>query len=74
MIKKELFDELSTRFKEIIATSPARDIEENIRALLSSTFTRLNLVTRDEFDAQSAVLAHTRAKLEDLEKQLAKLE
>jgi len=74
MIKKELLDELSARFKEIITINPAHNIEENIRALLSSTFTRFNLVTRDEFDAQSAVLAHTRARLEALEKQVAKLE
>jgi len=74
MIKKELLDELSARLKEIVTTNPAHNIEENIRALLSSTFTRLNLVTRDEFDTQSAVLAHTRARFEALEKQVAELE
>ena len=74
MINKELFDELSVRVKEIVTNNPAQHIEANIRALLSSTFTRLNLVTRDEFAAQSAVLAHTRARFEALEKQVAKLE
>jgi BMFP domain-containing protein YqiC len=74
MIKKDLLDELSARLKTIVTTNPAHNIEENIRALLSSTFTRLNLVTRDEFDAQSAVLAHTRARFEALEKQVAMLE
>ncbi len=74
MIKKELLDELSARLKEIVTTNPAHNIEENMRALLSSTFTRLNLVTRDEFDAQGAVLAHSRARFEALEKQVAELE
>ncbi len=74
MIKKEQLDELSARLKEIVMTNPAHNIEENIHALLSSIITRLNLVTRDEFDAQSAVLAHTRARFEALEKQVAKLE
>ena len=74
MINTKLLDELADRLKAITATSPAADIEKNMRALLSSTFARLNLVTRDEFDAQSAMLARTRAKLEELKKQVAELE
>ncbi|HUO44869.1 MAG TPA: accessory factor UbiK family protein [Burkholderiales bacterium] len=74
MIDNKFWDELSARLREIIATGPAHDIEKNLRALLSSTFARMHLVTREEFDAQSAVLAHTRAKLENLEKQLAGIE
>ena len=74
MINTKLLDGLADRLKAITATSPAADIEKNMRALLSSTFARLNLVTRDEFDAQSAMLARTRAKLEELKKQVAELE
>ena len=74
MINTKLLDDLADRLKAITATSPAADIEKNMRALLSSTFARLNLVTRNEFDAQSAMLAHTRAKLEELKKQVAELE
>ena len=51
-----------------------KDIEKNVRALLQSTFTKMDLVTREEFDVQSAVLARTREKLEQLEKQIAELE
>ena len=49
------------------------DIETNIKSLLQSTLTRMNLVTREEFDVQSAVLQRTREKLEQLEKQLEEL-
>lgn len=51
-----------------------KDIEKNIRALLQSTFAKMDLVTREEFEVQSAVLARTREKLEQLEKQLKELE
>ena len=50
------------------------DIENNIRSLLQSTLTKMNLVTREEFDVQSAVLQRTREKLEQLEQQVAQLQ
>ena len=49
------------------------DLENNIRSLLQSSLTKMNLVTREEFDVQSAVLQRTREKLEALEKQVAQL-
>ncbi len=50
------------------------DIEKNLRASLTATFAKLNLVTREEFEVQSAVLARTRAKLKALEEKVAALE
>ena len=50
------------------------DVEKNIRALLQSTFAKMDLVTREEFEVQTAVLARTREKLEQLEKQIHELE
>jgi len=50
------------------------DIENNIHSLLQSSLNKMNLVTREEFDVQSAVLQRTREKLEKLEKQVAQLE
>ena len=50
------------------------DMEKNFQAVLQSAFTKMNLVGREEFDVQSAVLARTREKLEALEKQVALLE
>lgn len=50
------------------------DLEKNFRAILQSSFAKMDLVTREEFDVQRAVLTRTREKLEALEKQVAKLE
>ena len=49
------------------------DIENNVRSLLQSTLTKMNLVTREEFEVQSAVLQRTREKLEELEKIVSQL-
>lgn len=49
------------------------DVESNVRSLLQSTLTKMNLVTREEFDVQSAVLQRTREKLEELEKIVSQL-
>ena len=50
------------------------EAEKNLRAALEAMLSKLNMVSREEFDVQSAVLARTRAKLEALEKQVAELE
>lgn len=51
-----------------------QDLEKNLRIALESALRRMNLVTREEFEVQSAVLARTRARLEVLEAQVATLE
>ena len=50
------------------------DVEKNLHALLQSALSKLDLVSREEFEVQKAVLAKTRSKLEDLEKRVAELE
>jgi ubiquinone biosynthesis accessory factor UbiK len=50
------------------------DFEKNCRAILSQAFSKFDLVTREEFDAQTKVLARTRKKLEELEKHVKTLE
>lgn len=70
----KLFDEINEKVKAVLAQSPAADIEKNMRALLSGMFSRLDLVTREEFDVQREVLVRTRAKLAELEKKVAELE
>ena len=71
---QNFFDELSAKMRETLANSPARDIEKNVRAMLTAGFARLDLVTREEFDVQSELLARTREKLTELETRLARLE
>jgi BMFP domain-containing protein YqiC len=67
-------ENLSIKIKEALANSPAGDLEKNIHALLQSAFTKLALVSREEFDVQAEVLRKTREKLDALEKQLSALE
>ena len=74
MVERKVLDDIGARIRDVIANSPAREIENNWRAMLAAQFARLNLVTREEFDVQSAVLARTREKLTRLEAKLAELE
>lgn len=74
MADTRLLDELDRKMREIFARGPAADIEKNLRVLMQSAFSRLELVTREEFDVQRAVLVRTRAKLAELETKLAELE
>ena len=74
MQNQRLFDEVNERVRAVLRQSPAADIEKNMRAMLSSLFGRLDLVTREEFDVQREVLARTRQKLTDLEARVAALE
>ncbi|PXX15539.1 hypothetical protein C8R27_11078 [Nitrosomonas ureae] len=74
MLNKNVIDEINAKVSEIMQNSPAKDIEKNIRVLLSGAFSRLELVTRDEFDVQQEVLQRTREKLMILEAQVADLE
>jgi BMFP domain-containing protein YqiC len=66
--------ELSARLAALAAANPAKDLEKNFRGMLSSAFSRLDLVTREEYDVQVQVLARTREKLAALEARLAELE
>ena len=50
------------------------EVRDNVRLVLESAFTRMNLVTREEFDAQTLLLRRTREKLEELERLVAKIE
>lgn len=74
MLSQKTWEDLSAKIKEIIEKSPAKDVEKNMRAMMESVFTRLNLVTREEFDVQAQVLSRTREKLTELEAKLAELE
>jgi BMFP domain-containing protein YqiC len=71
---EKLVTELSARLAALAAANPLKDLERNFRALLASTFERLELVSREEYDVQVQVLARTREKLAHLEKRLAELE
>ena len=74
MPQNRIFDDINARVSEVLAKSPAKDIEKNLRGMLSSAFSRLDLVTREEFDVQAKVLARTREKLVAIEARVSELE
>jgi BMFP domain-containing protein YqiC len=74
MLNNEKLHEISNKIREIVKDSPLPDIEKNIDALLKGIFTKMELVTREEFDVQTEVLKRTRQKLEELEKKLSEIE
>ena len=77
MLDTKFIDDLARQISESIPSGikeMQKDVEKNVHTLLQSAFDRLDLVTREEFDTQTRVLARTREKLEQLEKTVAELE
>ena len=67
MLNAKIFEEMASKLNEAVANSPARDFEKNARALLAQGFSKLDLVTREEYE----VLAQ---RMDKLEARLAALE
>ncbi len=77
MINTEFLDNLVRQVMQRLPGSDSRlvdDLEKNLRAAMYGVFSRMDLVTREEFDLQTELLARSRAKLEQLEQQIAELE
>ncbi len=74
MDKPNFFNDLQSKINQALENSPAKDIEKNVKAMMSQGFSKLDLVTREDFEVQTQVLAKTRAKLEALEARVAELE
>jgi len=74
MIDSARLEQLQKRISELIAKTPARDVEANMKAMLLGFFSRLDLVTREEFDVQQAVLQRALEQLERLSKRVQELE
>ena len=74
MFSSQIMNDLSNKIKEILKNSPVSDADKNVHALIQGMFTKMELVSREEFDVQSEVLRNTREKLVQLEAKLAELE
>lgn len=74
MLNTKTFEDLSSKLNAAINSSPAKDVEKNMRALLAQGFAKLDLVTREEFDIQTQVLARAREQLILLEARVTELE
>lgn len=73
-MNENLLSELSARLAAMAAANPVKDLEKNFRGMLASAFARLELVSREEYDVQTQVLARAREKLNMLEARVAELE
>jgi BMFP domain-containing protein YqiC len=71
---QNIANDMQSKVSDAIKQSPAKDLEKNVRGLMTQGFQKLDLVTREEFDLQMQVLARTRAKLEELEAKVTALE
>jgi hypothetical protein len=73
-MNEKLLGDLSAKLAEMAASNPAKDFQKNVRGVLAGAFSRLDLVSREEYDVQVEVLARAREKLAALEARVAELE
>ena len=74
MFNSSFINNLSNKITELVKKSPLDDMDKNIHALIQGAFTKMELISREEFDVQDEVLRNTRDKLALLEAKLAELE
>lgn len=74
MNRSAWLEDLQKNVSDLIARSPAADVERNVRGLMSQAFTRMDLVTREEFDIQVELTAKARARVDQLALQIEQLE
>jgi len=74
LFTNEKTKELSIKIKQLVDSSPISELEHNLHALFQGALTKMELVSREEFDIQSALLARTQQKLKVLEEKISQLE
>ena len=74
MTDSKTIEQVLNDLRQALPSGLVQGMEKNLRAALTAALARLNLVTREELEVQTAVLARTRARLEELEKQVAAME
>ena len=74
MLDPKFLEDISAGISRALATTPAADIEKNLRTLLIAQFAKFDLVTREDFEIQKELLARAQARLAQLEARLAELE
>ena len=72
--KNAWFEEFQKNVSELIARSPAADIERNVKALMGQAFNKMDLITREEFDIQVDMLKRVQERAAALEAQVQQLE
>jgi len=72
--KNAWFEEFQKNVSDLIARSPAADIERNVKAFMGQAFNKMDLITRDEFDIQVDMLKRVQERATLLEEQVQQLE
>jgi len=72
--RTDWFDDIQKNLSELIAKSPAADIERNVKAMIGQAFSRLDLITREEFEVQAGLLERALARITALEAKVRELE
>lgn len=67
-------DDFQKNLSDLLAKTPAADIERNVKALMAQTFSRMDLITREEFDVQTDLLARALERVQALESRIQALE
>jgi len=67
-------EDIQKNLSDLMSKGPAADVERNVRAFMAQAFTRMDLVTREEFDVQAAILARALARVAALEQQVQGLD
>ncbi len=70
----EKIKELSLKIRQLVESSPVSELESNMHALFQGALTKMELVSREEFDIQAALLARTQQQLRSLEEKIEALE
>ncbi|MEQ3697574.1 MAG: accessory factor UbiK family protein [Pseudomonadales bacterium] len=73
-MQKPNFTAITNQLREVFNSSAIEDTEAHVKSLLQSQLRKMDVVSREEFDAQSAVLLRTRERLQQLERQFEALE
>ncbi|MDR0529835.1 MAG: accessory factor UbiK family protein [Zoogloeaceae bacterium] len=74
MFQSSAFSDFLDKINNMMVSNPVADMEKNARAMMSGFFSNIDLVTREEYEAQTAVLNSTRQRLHALERRLQALE
>ena len=72
--RKDFFSQIQQNLSDFIANSPAADVEKNMKAVMGQAFTRMDLLTREEFETQFALLERALARITSLEQRVQELE
>lgn len=74
MNRTQWIEDIQKNLSDLIARSPAADLERNVKAMMGQAFTKMDLITREEFDVQADLLARARERVEQLDAQVRQLE